>query len=67
LLQDVVEKFDKEKQSDKILLELVKLYKETTDKKIMINIPEEYHSKVFRSMSTALLEIYTNDELKPYF
>ena len=67
LLQDVVEKFDKDKQSEKILLELVKLYKDTTDKKVSISIPEEYQSRVFRSMSMALLEIYTNEQLKPYF
>lgn len=67
LIQEIIEKFDKDKESDKILGELVRLYREVSIGPVIIKMPEEYNSKVYKSLSLALLEIKMNQELARCF
>ena len=39
LVQDVLERYDKNKNSLRILIELISLYREVEDKKIKIKVP----------------------------
>ena len=67
LIQDVMQKYDKDKDSFKILEELVTLYQEVTSQKIFIQIPEEYNAKIYRSMSLAILDIKSDPNISAFF
>lgn len=43
------------------------IYKEYANQKIMIQIPEEYNAKIYRSMSMALLDIKNDEDMYPFF
>jgi hypothetical protein len=63
LVSEVFERFDRDKDSHKILHSLVNLYKDVDDSKILIKIPEEFNSKAFKALSMAILEIHQNKDL----
>lgn len=43
------------------------MYKETNSSKFLIRLPQEFNSKVYKSVSRAILDVYLTPSLQPYF
>lgn len=67
LIQVGLEHFMKDKDSAKILYTLMYFYKEVSQQKFVIKMPENNNGQSLKSLSLALLEIYQNQELRPFF
>jgi peptidyl-tRNA hydrolase len=58
LVKEAIERYNKEMQSDKILFELMRFWKDVTKGKIVIKLPTQFSHKLFKSISSAMLDIY---------
>lgn len=67
LIKEVIEKYNKEQDGDKILFELMRFWKEATKGKIVVKLPTQFSHKLFKSISTALLDILHSPQLTELF
>lgn len=67
LVKELIEKYNRDQESDKILIELMRFWKDATKGKIVIKLPVQFSHKLFKSISSAILDIYDHESITEHF